>query len=66
VTAPIPPLNLTPPPLPPKAPHATPARPAAAPVAPSKPQVTVTVAPAAVDQSKLAAATSKENAEDAA
>ena len=60
VTAPIPPLNLTPPPLPPK-PQARPA-----PVAASKPKVSVTVNQAAIDQSKLASATAKDNAENAA
>jgi chromosome partitioning protein len=69
VTAPIPPLNLTPPPLPPRAP--TPAKPqgvkpatapAPAPVAPPaqpKPAVAVTVNPA-VDQSKLASASASD------
>jgi chromosome partitioning protein len=67
VTAPIPPLNLTPPPLAPKphrpAPVPSPSRPATA--APAKPQVAVTVNPA-IDQSKLSSATSKDNAENAA
>jgi chromosome partitioning protein len=67
VTAPIPPLNLTPPPLPPKPqrPMAQPASARPAPAAPAKPQVTVTVNPS-IDQSKLSSATSKDNAENAA
>ncbi|MEA2709943.1 MAG: chromosome partitioning protein [Phycisphaerales bacterium] len=72
VTAPIPPLTLTPPPFPQKSqpaatrPAPAPAHPTApAPAAPPKPQVTVTVNPS-IDQSKLASATSKDNAENAA
>jgi chromosome partitioning protein len=63
VTAPIPPLNLTPPPLPQKQP--APPRPAPAPAAPAQAKVSVTVHPT-VDQSKLASATSNDNAENAA
>jgi len=56
VTAPIPPLNLTPPPLP-----SRPARPAPPPAPPTQSPVKVSVNPA-IDQSKLSAATGKDEA----